>query len=113
MIHLMAYHFSWALGIPALSRTKKWLQAQSTTDTDNEDEWDTLALSECDEDLDVEVSMDIDAMEHDGKGFIFIFIFICLRAENPLILGLGKCGGRDMVPVWSCVSYRLTPPTNP
>ena len=63
----MTYHFTRALGIPALSRTKKWLQVQSTTDTDEKDEEDKLALSECDEDLDVDVSMDIDAMEHNGE----------------------------------------------
>jgi len=63
----MAYHFTWALGIPALSRTKKQLQAQSTTDTDNKDKQDKQALSECDEDLDVDISMDIDAMEHNGR----------------------------------------------
>ena len=66
MINLMAYHFTWALGIPVLSRTKQLLQAQSTTDTDDEDEQDELAPSECDEDLDVDISMDIDAMEHDS-----------------------------------------------
>jgi len=65
MIHLMDYHFTWAL-----SRTKKRLQVQSMTDTDNEDEQDKLALSECDKDLDVDVSMDKDAMEHNGEGIL-------------------------------------------
>jgi len=44
----MAYYFTQALGIPALSRTKQQLHQ------------DELALSECDEDLDVDISMDID-----------------------------------------------------
>jgi len=39
-----------------------------------------------------------------------IFIFICPREENPLILGLGKCGGKDMVPIWSCVSTHYPQP---
>ena len=36
---------------------------------------------------------------------MLIFIFFCPREENPLILGLGKCRGKDTVPIWSYVPY--------
>jgi len=39
--------------------------------------------------------------------------FLVLGRKTHQILSLGKCGDRDMVPIWSCASYPLTPSPTP
>jgi hypothetical protein len=64
-IHLMACHFTRALSIPALNKTKRRLHTQSINNTKDDDMDD-----EPDEDLDVDVSMDIEATENDADAIL-------------------------------------------
>jgi hypothetical protein len=56
----MTCHFTCALNITALNKTKQQLHRQSVDDAEDEEEQD-----EYDEDLDVDVSMDVEVTEND------------------------------------------------
>jgi hypothetical protein len=63
-IHLMACHFTCALSIPALNKTKQRLHAQSINNTEDDD------VDDESDDLDVDVSMDIEATENDADAIL-------------------------------------------